>query len=211
MFSEFCIEDLSLSLNVIKDNNSNTANNAIITVGNNGNKPMRNGIDYNGVIGKLCDKYRHQMMAFMKSVPHMTPTPFELNVRHNKVKHHLISQLQEFHMNSKSICINNNINNSNHIVIISNDNTNNNNENQINNCNNINNNDNNVVANGRISDELAIRQAVERCDNELDIIFKELAKDNRLEYRKCQLGFTIGWKCNVNQPNYSYKMFDDRF
>lgn len=45
------------------------------------------------ILSTLCGLYEQKMTIYMKSVPHMTPTLYELNVRHNKIKDVLKTQL----------------------------------------------------------------------------------------------------------------------
>ncbi|CAG2169577.1 unnamed protein product [Oppiella nova] len=192
MFNEFSEEDLVLTLDLGKG----------LT---NGKKHKTDDI----IQLKVCELYKTKMFQFMKSVPHITPTPFELNSRHMKVKQSLIGQLKAItkehldldliiHTNGNGIINGNGIHNGI-------------NGNGIHNGINGNGIHNGINGTNNSSNELVVNRLIERIDNEMENIFKELTKDNRIEYKKCQLGFTIGWKCNVNQPNYSYEKFDDRF
>jgi len=53
-----------------------------------------------------------------------------------------------------------------------------------------------------------------RLDSNMDKIFSSVVVKNMNEYKMCQTGFIIGWKCNVNKPrNHDLKgrSVDDRF
>ena len=112
------------------------------------------------VLTRALDIYVSEMHAFMKSVPHITPTHFELKFRHQKLKQCLIKQMK--------------INNKN-----------------IGNC--------------------AVNRLLDKFENQLEEMFIILDKENAVEYKNCQLAFTIGWKCNVNQRNRSFETIDERF
>ena len=121
---------------------------------------MKNKSEEETLLTAVSDIYLNKMLTYMKSVPHITPTQFELNLRHQKIKNQLIKELK--HINKS-----------------------------IENC--------------------AVNRLVDKVETRLESLYKSLAKENASEYKKCQLGFTLGWKCNVNHPNRSYDNFDDRF
>lgn len=145
MFNQFHEEELILSLDVPKEQL----------------KDSKLALKEEFILSRVRDIYKNKMLAYMKSVPHITPTEFELKLRHQKIKQNLLKQLKTI---NKSI------------------------------------------------ENCAVNRLADKCEAQLEIVFKRLSEKNQLEYKKCQLGFTLGWKCNVNQsqPNYG-KTIDDRF
>ncbi len=111
------------------------------------------------ILSTLCEIYEQKMTTYMKSVPHIAPTLYELSIRHNKIKTVLRTQLKCF-------------------IDAANDKSN---------------------------------QYFLIFDKNIDDIFSSLIEKNKIEYEKCQLAFIIGWKCNVNKPNYDIESFDNRF
>lgn len=54
----------------------------------------------------------------------------------------------------------------------------------------------------------------QQLDSQLDTRFASVLMKNMHEYKACQTGFIIGWKCNVNKPshrNCRNQSIDDRF
>ena len=53
-----------------------------------------------------------------------------------------------------------------------------------------------------------------RLDSQIDKLFTSVMVKNMNEYKVCQTGFIIGWKCSVNKPSNQdcrNKAVDDRF
>jgi hypothetical protein len=63
----------------------------------------------------------------------------------------------------------------------------------------------------KINNKNTTKQLVSKLDNQMEKLFVNLAKKNMKEYKTCQAGFIIGWKCNVNKLNYKVEGNDDRF
>lgn len=59
--------------------------------------------------------------------------------------------------------------------------------------------------------KMSSKQLVSRLENNIEKIYSNLAIKNTKEYKTCQAGFIIGWKCNVNKPNNKFDKIDDRF
>ncbi|XP_054158332.1 uncharacterized protein LOC128956638 [Oppia nitens] len=54
--------------------------------------------------------------------------------------------------------------------------------------------------------------SVSKLDNLIEKVYQNLAKKNIKEYKTCQAGFIIGWKCNTNKPSKpTVQSSDDRF
>lgn len=55
----------------------------------------------------------------------------------------------------------------------------------------------------------------EQLNNQIDQLFATIMVKNMNEYKLCQTGFIIGWKCHNNKPknqhNHSNRLIDDRF
>ena len=102
--------------------------------------------------------YESRLIDYMKSIPNIPPTQFELRLRHNDIKVDIIKQFK------------------------------------------------NVVQNQKTK-PLVIKQL----ENQIEKIYNNLSKRNIEEYKRCQAGFTIGWKCNVNKPQAKPQTTDDRF
>jgi hypothetical protein len=63
----------------------------------------------------------------------------------------------------------------------------------------------------KLNNKTITKQLVSKLDNQIEKLFANLAKKNMNEYKTCQAGFIIGWKSNVNKPNYKVEGSDDRF
>lgn len=60
----------------------------------------------------------------------------------------------------------------------------------------------------------SIQALCQRLNAQIDKLFASVVVKNMNEYKVCQTGFIIGWKCNVNKPrNHDLKSraVDDRF
>ena len=104
----------------------------------------------------FCQMYEKRLTEYMKSIPHIPPTQFELRLRHNDLKVDIIKQFKNMAQKSKPL-------------------------------------------------------ALKQLENQIDRIYNNLSKKNVEEYKRCQAGFTIGWKCNVNKPQAKPQTTDDRF
>ncbi|CAG2167147.1 unnamed protein product [Oppiella nova] len=55
------------------------------------------------------------------------------------------------------------------------------------------------------------RHLVSKLENLIEKVYTNLVKKNAKEYKTCQAGFVIGWKCSFNKPQNDIKPVDDRF
>ena len=105
----------------------------------------------------FCQMYEKRLTDYMKSIPNIPPTQFELRLRHNDIKVDVIKQYKNVVQKSKPL-------------------------------------------------------AVKQLENQVEKFYTNLSKRNIEEYKRCQAGFIIGWKCNVNKPQAKpVQTTDDRF
>src|SRR4051812_15552967 len=69
-------------------------------------KDMKDKSKEEVLLTAVSDIYINKMMAYMNSVPHITPTQFELTLRHQTIKSQLIKGLKQINKTIENCAVN---------------------------------------------------------------------------------------------------------